>query len=414
MPVLLSWRRLFDFSLYQEFSMPLGFKSVIILAITNALAFSLTLMMMLVGSLVGAKLAPVESLATLPIAMMVVGLALGVWPVAHVTQLLGRRPTLWLFMGLAILSCVLAGFSLSAASFSLFCLAAVIIGVTNAPFQQMRFAAMECVASEYRVTAASIMMLAGVLAAFVGPELAIIGRNLTAVEYQGSFGLVAVATLSAAFLLLWYKPVAVPAMDKQVVARPASELIKNPQFCLAVASAAVGFMVMTFVMTATPISMHVHHGHSLVDTKWVIQSHIAAMFLPSLLSPWLFRLIGLRGMMIGGLCCYMVTIVIGLSNTSVMGFWSQLVMLGIGWNLLFVAGTALLPTTYSEGEQFKAQAVNDGSVFSIQALASLSAGWAISHSSWQVILLVCLLPVFLMAAMLLWSSKQYSKSLENG
>jgi MFS family permease len=84
-----------------------------------------------------------------------------------------------------------------------------------------------------------------------------------------------------------------------------------------------------------------------------------------------------------------------------MGYWSQLVMLGIGWNFLFIAGTSLLPRTYLPGEQYKAQAFNDSIVFSTQAMASLSAGWAISVSSWQTMLLICLLPIAVMIGRLI-------------
>jgi hypothetical protein len=148
--------------------------------------------------------------------------------------------------------------------------------------------------------------------------------------------------------------------------------------------------------------MHLHHGHSLEDTKWVIQSHIAAMYLPSLLTAWLFRVLAIRGLMIAGLACYALTVVIGLYDVSVMGFWGQLVMLGIGWNFLFISGTALLPTAYNEGEQYRAQALNDSVVFGTQAIASLSAGWAISAVSWQVVLLLCLLPMGIMTSLLFW------------
>ena len=163
-------------------------------------------------------------------------------------------------------------------------------------------------------------------------------------------------------------------------------------------------MVMTFVMTGTSISMHNHHGHSLMDTKWFIQSHIAAMFLPSLVMPWLIRVFSIKGMMIAGLLCYGATIGIGLMDTSVQGFWFQLVMLGVGWNFLFVSGTVLLPSTYLAGEQFKAQAFNDGTIFSIRAAASLSAGLAIGATSWQGILLLCLIPIAVMIIFLLRNS----------
>jgi MFS transporter len=175
-------------------------------------------------------------------------------------------------------------------------------------------------------------------------------------------------------------------------------MLGNHTLLLAVTSGAIAYIIMSFVMTATPISMHIHHGHSLEDTKWVIQSHIAAMFLPSLLTAWLFKALSIRGLMIAGLLCYGATIVIGLLDVTVLGFWGQLVMLGIGWNFLFVSGTALLPTTYREGEQYRAQALNDSVVFTSQAIASLSAGFAISVLNWQTILLLCLLPIAVMIA----------------
>jgi MFS family permease len=177
-------------------------------------------------------------------------------------------------------------------------------------------------------------------------------------------------------------------------------MLRNPSLALAVASGAVAYVIMSFIMTATPISMHLHHGHSMADTKWVIQSHIAAMFLPSLLTAWLFRLLTIRGLMLAGLSAYAAMIVIGILDVTVLGFWGQLVLLGIGWNFMFVAGTALLPTTYRPGEQYRAQALNDTVVFSTQAIASLSAGWAVSVMSWQALLLACLLPMALLVAVI--------------
>lgn len=389
------------------------FFNVGVLSLTSALVFAATPMMMLLGSLLGFELAPSSSLATLPITLMIVGTAVGVWPVTQVMKRLGRRKALWCFIVVEVLACWLAGQSLVTESFLLFCFSAVLIGFANAAFQQIRFAAMECVAQEHAATAASAILLAGVGAAFIGPELALMGENLSVVAYQGSYWLVAGSAIAAAFLLLLYQPAPAKKLVLKHQARTTTQLLKNPVFCLAVASGAVGFVVMAFVMTGTPLSMHHHFGHSLQDTKWVIQSHIAAMFLPSLIMPWLIKRLTIKGVMVGGLLCYSVTIVVGLMDTSVDGFWFQLVMLGVGWNCLFVSGTALLPTTYQEGEQFKAQAFNDGTVFSVQAVASLSAGLVISTYNWQVVLLLCLIPMAIMLLFLLRSLQPAKVSAES-
>jgi MFS family permease len=378
------------------------FTTVWLLAGINAIAMSAIPMMMLIGSIIGSHLAPDAQWATLPIAMMVIGTACGVVPAARGMEHLGRRTTFLLFVAFGAAACGLAGQALAQQSFSLYCISATLLGITNAALQQIRFAAMESVPLDKGPSAASIIMCAGIIAAFVGPELALMGQQITAVDYQGSYWLAACCFILAGLLLLFYVPTKPHKAAVKIPVRSAGELLKNPTLVLAVASAASAFVVMSFVMTATPISMHLHHGHSLVDTKWVIQSHIAAMYLPSLLTVWLFKAFNIRGLMIAGLVCYSLTIIIGLIDASVMGFWGQLVMLGIGWNFLFVSGTALLPTAYREGEQFRAQALNDSVVFSTQAIASLSAGWAISAVSWHSLLLLCLIPMCSMAALLFW------------
>mgnify|MGYP006134355089 FL=1 len=386
------------------FSTP-GFANVWVLTLSNAMAASIMTLMILVGSLVGAELAPSAEWATLPIALTVIGTAASILPATACMQLLGRKYALLAFMALGIFACWLASSALEQQSFALFCIAAVLLGSTNAALQQTRFAAMESVAPEHGPTAASLMMCGGILAAIIGPELAVFGAHLTAVDYQGSYWLAAVTVILAAGLLTFYKPTAAVAKQQAATARSTGDIIRNPTFILALTSGAVAFVVMSFVMTGTPISMHHVYGHSLVETKWVIQSHIAAMFLPSLIAPLLFKKLGIRGMMAAGLACYCATIAIGYFDISVKGFWMQLVLLGVGWNFLFVSGTALLPRTYEERDKFKGQAINDLTVFTFQALASLSAGWALGLINWQLMLLICLLPIAVMLVLLLVEAK---------
>jgi MFS family permease len=379
-----------------------GFSTVWLLAAVSAIAMSVSPLMMLIGSIIGVSLASTEQWATLPIALMVIGTACGVVPAARAMQKLGRKWALILFVLVGAAGCLVAALALGWQHFPLFCISAFLVGASNAAMQQIRFAAMETVPLQKGATAASIVMCAGIVAAFVGPELALIGQKLTAVEYQGAYLLACLCYGLALIGLLFYRPAAPLKTPEYRAARPLPAMLANPTLILAIASGAIAYIVMSFVMTATPISMHLHHGHSMEDTKWVIQSHIAAMFLPSLGTAWLFHWLKIRGLMIAGLACFSLTIIIGLIDASVLGFWGQLVMLGIGWNFLFISGTALLPTAHQEGEQYKAQALNDSVVFSTQAIASLSAGWAISAISWDTLLLLCLIPIGAMVAALLW------------
>jgi len=155
------------------------------------------------------------------------------------------------------------------------------------------------------------------------------------------------------------------------------------------------------------VSMHVMDGHSLGHTKWVIQSHIVAMFLPSLVTAWIIKKIGLSRMMTTGLVAYVICIVIAFAGTEVSNYWVSLVLLGIGWNFLFIGATTLLPQCYKPSERFKVQAVNDFVIFGTQAVASLSAGWFIFAMGWKVLLLINLpFIIFMFVVLYQWNLKE--------
>jgi MFS family permease len=359
-------------------------------------------LMALASSLIGAELAPSPNWATAPIALMICGTAIAVIPVTQLMRKIGRKIALFWFMLVGILGCLIAIAALQLASFALFCFASFILGALSASLMQGRFAAMESVSPDNHARAASIVMGGGIIAAYIGPELAILGRQMSTVDYQGSFALAIACIGMSALVLSLYKPASQTLMTATQTQTPTMTLLSNPSFFLALSSGAIAYVIMSFVMTGTPISMHHFHDHSLLDTKWVIQSHIAAMFLPSFITPFLFRHLGIRGMMLIGLLCYCATIGIGFLNTSVTSFWWQLILLGIGWNFLFIGGTTLLPSTHPKQDRFKAQGINDFTVFSCQAIAALSAGWALNLLSWQQILIGCLLPVTIMLGLLIW------------
>jgi MFS family permease len=190
-------------------------------------------------------------------------------------------------------------------------------------------------------------------------------------------------------------------------------LLKQHSFITAVSSGVVAYGLMglwayglmSFVMTATPISMHEHFSHSLSDTKWVIQSHIMAMFLPSLFSAWIVQQFGIRMMMWAGLLVFAVALVIAFIGQGLMHFWFALVFLGLGWNLLFIAGTVLLPSTHNDQEKYTAQGFNDSVVFGAQALVALSSGLLLSLLGWHLMLLCCVPLILWQAVLLLKSNK---------
>lgn len=403
--------------LYRDVAMNIifsnAFKNVWVLSLSNAIAGSTLPLMHLAGTLAGSSLAPSPDWSTAPIALMILGTACSVVFVTRTMQRLGRKIGIYVFLAVGLVVCLLAVAALQIRSFSLFCVASFLLGSFNATLLQARFAAMESVGIAHKTTAASMVMGAGIIAAFVGPEIAIIGKDLLDQAYQGSFLMAAVCILISSVILILYKAEPVTIAPSTQTKESTRNLFKNPTFCLAVISGAVAYIVMSFVMTGTPISMHEIHGHSILDTKWVIQSHIAAMFLPSFITPLLVRYLGLRGMMSIGLICYCIGIMVGFISTSTQGFWTQLVMLGIGWNFLFIGGTTLLPSTHHEDHRFKAQSINDFVVFSFQAAAALSAGWALNLIGWQPMVMLCLIPVAIMIIALIWERVRTATASNN-
>jgi len=351
-----------------------------------ALMMSGVSMMVLIAGIIGTEFAPSAGLATLPIALSVVGVACSTLPTGKLLHRFGRRPVFIVYAFIAVCAATLASASLVLGYFSGFCLAGFLMGWSAASGHQYRFAALELVPAQLAPKATSVLLLGGILSAFVGPELAVLGQNLLATEYAGSFLLLAGSYTVGLLIISFHHDSRAGYSEHPSTGRPLNQILRSPVIILAVCSAALAYGIMTLIMTATPISMHKHTGLSLEATKFVIQSHIVAMYLPSLVFAWLFSKFGFRGMMWSGVIIYFACLAIALVNTEFIHYWLSLVLLGIGWNFLFLSGTNLLPYGYRPEERFRVQSVNDFLVFSIQAIAALSSGWFLFQWHWQGLL----------------------------
>ncbi len=359
-----------------------------VLAGTQALGMSSTSMMILISGLLGTQLAPTPKLATLPTSMVVVGTASSALWVPLLLARLGRKRGTFCGFAAALLATLCGGLATVQHSFPLLLLAGYLFGAGVAFWQQLRFAALECVADPRRYGAVlSFMMSGGLASAFLGPEMGERGRDLFGTTFTGSFVLLAGLLLVGLALFQFYRepPQFTHAVDD--VARPLSAIVRTPRFLIAALTAAGAFGVMSFIMTATPINMNELCGIPLTDTKRVIQGHIFAMFAPSLVSGWLLTRFGITRLMAIGGIAYLVVIGIGLAGQELIHFWGTLLLLGFGWNFLFICGTAQLPACHTPAEKFKTQAANDLLVFGSQAIASLSAGWFLFGYGWSVLLL---------------------------
>jgi MFS family permease len=360
-------------------------KNVWLLAVCQAMLNSGNSLLIATAALVGLKLAPDKALATLPLAAQFLASMITTMPASFLMKRIGRQAGFLIGTGAGLVGAGIAAWAIVQGSFALFIFAAALFGVYNGFGTYYRFAAADAATPDYKPAAISYVMAGGVVAAFIGPNLANWAKAwIPAADFAGSYlSLLAVVALSALALLFVRIP-RQPEQQRHETGRPLSVIAAQPQTAVAMLGAAIGFGVMVFVMTATPLAMHAHH-HGFGDTAFVIEWHVLGMFAPSFVTGHLIKRFGALNVMLAGALLTAGCVVVNLLGTSVSHFWTALVLLGIGWNFLFVGGTALLTQTYTEAEKAKTQGLNDFLVFTVITIASLSAGAIQHHLGWRLV-----------------------------
>ena len=367
-------------------------KNLWLLILSQIFAFTAAPVTVFLSGIIGSQFSPIKSLATLPMALSIVGIAIFAFFAAKIMSIIGRRAGFILASVGSSLAALMASYSIIIESFLLFNLGCFLLGAGVAFSHQYRFAAVETVNKDMAPIAISIILLAVIGSAFIGPNLANISKVIISDHlYAGSYVALAILTLSSTIFLLFYEDNHRPSNFVKKNTRSYFELIGQPRFLQALIASSFAYAVMSFLMTATPISMHVMEKISLAKTGLVIQLHIAAMFLPSLITGNLIKKFGHSKIMYSGVLLFLITILTSLFEQNFINYLIALIFLGFGWNFLFISGTSLLVLSYKEEEKFKAQGFNDLIVYTVQAIASLSAGIFISLTSWKTMNLVCII-----------------------
>ena len=378
-----------------------------ILSIATMLNRSAVPLIVLVGGLSGLVLAPDPALATLPVALNVVGLGLCTYPASSIMRRIGRRAGFVWASAVAGLAAIAAAISIMAGSFTGLCLASAVLGMNQAFVHQYRFAAAENVPPSRVSQAISLLLFVSLVSALAGPELGRHGRDWVAdAPFAGAFLGLAVIHFLAALLLAGYRDVTVAQETSDGAERPLGRILVQPSYLVAVAAAASAYAVMTMMMTAAPISMHAMHEFGLDVTAWAIEGHVLAMFLPSVITGALIGRLGVYAVMTAGVAILATSTTVAWIGQSAMHYMAGLILLGVGWNFLFTAGSTLITTTYRQAERFKAQGLNDLIVFGTMALMTLAAGVLLDLAGWRGLLL-CTLPfLVLMLALLFFMPRE--------
>ncbi len=368
-------------------------KNISILFLAQPLITAAAPMMVFIGGIISKQMAPSPSLVTLPLSLMIAGTAVATIPAAFLAKSFGRRKASMIGFSSGIVGGFIGFIAVLNNWFYLFVASAFVMGFSGSFAQQLRFAAIESLDNKKDIPKAiSLLMLTGIFAALIGPELAFASNDWLVSEqaYAGTFIGIMVLAFMAILIVSRFKAPPIIEESIETETRPLSQIMRQPVFIVAIVAAALGFGLMSFVMTATPLSMHQLHNHSLEHTKWVIQSHVAAMYLPSLLTIWLGSRIKTKYFLLIGTLMFVGVFIIASQGHELLHYWWALILLGIGWNFLFYSGTTLLPLSYRNHERHKVQAVNDFSIFTFQGLSSLMAGWVLFNYQWQGILYTCI------------------------
>ena len=350
-----------------------GWRNIVLLALCQALFMTATSGMISAAALVGFGLADNKALATLPTSLQFVAIMCATTPASFLMRRIGRRDGFSVGATIGLAGALIAAWGLFEASFALVCLGHFLVGIFNGFAQFYRFAAADAASPNNRPRAISLVMAGGVVAS-VGPVLASFVKDWFApIDFAGIY--VSVAGLYVVTLvILRFVNIARPtAAERAERGRPLGAIMRQPIFIVAVLAALVGYASMSVVMTSIPLAMKVC-GLSFFDTAQVIQWHVFGMFAPSFFTGHLIKRLGVYKVMLLGAAIEVVCVVVNVSGTDLANFWIGGILLGVGWNFLFVGATTLVTQIYAPAEKAKTQAANDFIVFTGVAAASLLSG----------------------------------------
>ena len=354
-----------------------------------------------INGLVGLRLAPNAWLATLPITAYVAGAALFAGLVARHQRAFGRQRAFQLGLAVAVMSTALCAWAALNAHFWVLVGGALLAGYYNANAGLYRFAATEVVGDAFKEKAISWVLAGGILGGVVGPNLARLTKNLLPAEFAGAYAALAVVALLSLLTMSFIRFPPLPLRSPAAPGRRLGEIAAQPVFIVAVMASALGYGVMNLLMAATPIAMKMHQ-HAFDNTALVLEWHVLGMFVPSFFTGHLIKRFGALRIMALGVVLNAVCIAVALTGVELMRFLVALFTLGVGWNFLFIGGTALFTSAYRPEEKTTAQAAMDTTIFSTMTLTSFGSGALVTTGGWWWLNLGSIVPVALTAAALLW------------
>ena len=377
--------------------------SILLLSICFSLSASTSSLSVSASSIVGFQIAENKALATFPLTFHLLGTMLAGIPASMLMKFIGRRYGFLIGTGIGTFGAASASLAIIYSSFPFFCLSIFCLGILNGFAQLYRFNAVEVSSIELRTKAVSYVMLGGIAAGFIGPAIAAEGKDyIENAQFAGSYLSIILLYFFIVIILMRIR-LPKPSVEEQTGdMRPLKVIFRQPKFIVSVLSAMIGYGVMAMIMTATPLAMTKGSGYPFSDAAFIIQWHALGMFAPSFITGSLIKRFGSIQIIFTGILLNFICIAINISGTELINYWSALVLLGVGWNFMFVAGTTMVTETYQPAEKAIVQGVNDFLVFGTAALCSLFSGVLQTSFGWETVNLSTIPLLLIVLVSLFW------------
>ena len=381
--------------------MEIAKKNVALLAGCQAMLFTNNVTLTSLAALAGFHLADNKALATLPATAYVIGAALTTLPASFLMKRFGRKTGFQAGTCMGMLGAALCCLALWLHSFWLLCFGALVLGTYSAFGQYYRFAAADSARQDFKAKAISLVMAGGIVGGILGPELSKWTKDMFAVPFLGAYASLILFCIVTMVLIAFIRIPRPSAGERNEPARPLAAVMAQPAFVVAVMGSAIGFGIMSLLMTATPLAMGLC-GHPYNAAALVIEWHVIGMFAPSFFTGSLIKRFGVLNVMFTGAVLEAACVCVALSGLEVAHFWWALTLLGVGWNFLYVGGTTLLTDCYRPSEKAKAQGMHDFLVFLTTATSSFSSGLLLNRSGWEMLNFAALPFLALVSAAIIW------------
>ena len=360
-------------------------RNVLVLSACQATLQTGGVTLIMITGLAGFALASNTAFATVPLTCYVIGSALTTFPASMLMKSIGRRNGFQVGTGIGVLGAALCGLAIYLANFWLLCFGMLVMGSYTAFGKYYRFAAADVAEPSFRAKAISLTLAGGIVGGFVAPEMAKRTKDLFADHvFLGSYLSLMTVCVIAALLLTQLDIPQLTDQERKEGGRPLREIMRQPVFIVAALAGALSYGIMNLFMTSTPLAMRAH-DHHFNSAAFVLEWHVVGMYGPSFFTGSLIQKFGVLKVILAGVVLLFGAVLCALAGTGVINFWLALFVLGVGWNFMYVGGSALLTECHTPAERAKTQAANDLMVFITMAISSMSSGMLLNASGWHAV-----------------------------